>query len=43
MAEMSERMGLTLFFDEKTRSLKTADGKVIPPISYDTVIPPLPV
>ncbi len=43
LAEMSERMGLTLFFDEKARAIKTADGKVIPPISYDTVIPPLPV
>jgi len=43
LAEMSERLGLTLFFDEKTRSIKTGDGKVIPPLSYDTVVPPPPV
>jgi len=43
MAEMSERLGLALFYDEKSRSLKTGDGKPIQPISYDTVIPPLPV
>lgn len=43
LAEMSERLGLALFFDEKTRSVKTGDGKVITPISYDTVIPPHPV
>lgn len=40
MAEMSERLGLAVFYDEKNRALKTGDGKVIPPISYDTVIPP---
>ena len=39
MAEMSERLGLALFFDEKTRTIKTGDGRVIPPISYDTVVP----
>jgi len=43
LAEMSERLGLTLFFDEKTRTIKTGDGKVVPPMSYDTVIPPPPV
>ncbi len=43
LAEMSERLGLALFFDEKTRAVKTGDGKVIKPISYDTVIPPQPV
>jgi len=43
LAEMSERLGLTLFFDDKARAIKTADGKVIPPITYDTVIPPQPV
>jgi len=41
MAEMSERLGLALFFDEKTRTLKTGDGKAVPPISYETVIPPI--
>ena len=39
LAEMSERLGFMLFFDEKTREIKTGDGKVIPAISYDTVIP----
>jgi hypothetical protein len=29
---------LMLFFDEKTREIKTGDGKVIPALSYDTVI-----
>jgi hypothetical protein len=41
MAEMSERLGLAMFYDEKTRSLKACDGKVIQPISYDTVITPM--
>ena len=41
MAEMSERLGLALFFDEKTRTLKTGDGKVIPPLTYDSVVPKL--
>jgi predicted dehydrogenase len=39
LAEMSERLGLALFFDEKTRHVKTGDGKVIAPLSYDTVVP----
>ncbi|HWI59157.1 MAG TPA: Gfo/Idh/MocA family oxidoreductase [Bacillota bacterium] len=39
LAEMSERLGLALFYDEKTRTIKTGDGRVIPPLSYDTVIP----
>lgn len=41
LAEMSERFGLALFFDEKTRSIKTGDGRVVPPLSYDTVVPKL--
>lgn len=43
LAEMSERLGFTLFFDEKTRAIKTGDGKLIPPLTYDTVVPPPPV
>jgi hypothetical protein len=39
LAEMSERMSLTLLFDEKTRTIKTGNGKVISPISYDSVVP----
>jgi len=39
LAEMSERMSLTLLYDEKTRTVKTGDGKIVKPISYDTVLP----
>ncbi len=41
LAEMSERLGVVCFFDEKTRTIRTGDGKVMPPLSYDTVIPKL--
>jgi predicted dehydrogenase len=41
LAEMSERLGLALFFDEKTRTVKTGDGRIVPPLSYDTVIRPM--
>ena len=40
LAEMSERMSLTLLFDEKTRVIKTGDGRTVPPLSYDSIIPP---
>jgi hypothetical protein len=40
LAEMSERMGMTLFFDEKTRTIKNGSGKVVPPLTYDTVVEP---
>ena len=36
---MSERLDLTLLFDEKTRKIHTGGGKEVKPISYDTVIP----
>lgn len=39
LAEMSERLGLTLFFDEKTRTIKGGDGRLIPSLTYDTVVP----
>lgn len=39
LAEMSERLGIVCFFDEKTRTIRTGDGKVVPPMSYDTVVP----
>jgi predicted dehydrogenase len=39
LAEMSERLGLMLYFDGQTRTIKTGDGKVIKPISYDSNIP----
>jgi predicted dehydrogenase len=38
LAEMSERLNLTLLFDEKTRQITTGDGQVVPPLSYDTPI-----
>lgn len=39
MAEMSDRLGLALFFDEKTRKVKTRDGKVVHPLTYDSEAP----
>jgi predicted dehydrogenase len=42
LAEMAERLSLTLLFDEKTRTIRTGEGKIIPPISHDTIIPSTP-
>ncbi len=39
LAEMSERMGVVCFFDEKTRTIHDAAGKAMAPLSYDTVVP----
>ncbi|HEY0456427.1 MAG TPA: Gfo/Idh/MocA family oxidoreductase, partial [Verrucomicrobiae bacterium] len=39
LAEMAERLSLTLLFDEKTRAIKTGDGRIVPPLSYDTQLP----
>jgi predicted dehydrogenase len=39
LAEMSERMGLSLFYDEQSRAIKTGDGKTVTPLSYDTILP----
>ena len=41
LGEMSERLSLTLLYDEKTRNLLTSDGKKVKPISYDTPIRPM--
>lgn len=38
LAEMSERLGLALYYHPETRTIKTGDGKVIAPLSYDSVI-----
>jgi len=38
LAEMSERMSLTLLFDEKTRTIRTGDGQEVKPLDYDTVL-----
>src|SRR6185295_3588180 len=35
LADQSERTSLTLLFDEKTRQIKTGDGKVVPPLDYN--------
>ncbi len=34
LAEMSDRMGIACFFDEKSRKVTTADGKAVKPLSY---------
>ena len=39
LAEMAERLSLTLLWDEKTRTIKTGDGRVVPPLSYDNPPP----
>jgi predicted dehydrogenase len=39
LAEMSERLSTTLLFDAETRKIRTGDGRVIPAISYETVLP----
>src|SRR5207237_9626969 len=43
LAEMAERLSLTLLFDEKSRAVKTGDGRVVKPLSYDKVLPASPV
>ena len=39
LGEMSERLGLVLFYDEKNRLVKTSDGRVVPPLSYESIVP----
>jgi predicted dehydrogenase len=39
LAEMSERMSMTLLFDEKTRKIHSGDGRELRPLSYDTHLP----
>ncbi len=36
LAEMSERLGLALFFDPATRGIKTGDGRTVPPLTYES-------
>ena len=43
LAEMSERLGQSLFFDEKSRTIKLGDGKVMAPLGYETNVPKQPV
>ena len=35
LAEQSERQSLTLLFDGATRTIRTGDGGVVPPLSYE--------
>lgn len=37
LAEMSDRLGIACFFDEKTRKVTDRSGKVIPAITYGTL------
>ena len=37
LAEMSNRLGEMLFFDEKTRKIRTGSGREIQPITYGTL------
>lgn len=39
LAEMSERLGMVCFFDEKTRTVRNGEGKVVPVMGYNTVVP----
>lgn len=41
LAEMSERLGLALFFDADKRRITNASGRTIAPITYDTKLPKL--
>jgi predicted dehydrogenase len=40
LAEMSERMSLTLLFDEATRTIRTGTGKKVKPLSYENEFKP---
>ena len=39
LAEMSERLGMSCFFHPESRTIKSGDGRVIPALNYDTVVP----
>ncbi len=39
LAEMSERLGLTLFFDGPTRKIRTGEGKVLKPLDHGNHAP----
>ncbi len=41
LAEMSERLGLSLFFHEKTRTVTTDHGQAVPLLTYDSAVPPI--
>ena len=35
LAEMSERQGMTCYFDEKTRKVTNGEGKEVKPMTYE--------
>ncbi|MGZ8921271.1 MAG: hypothetical protein ACXW3L_09825, partial [Limisphaerales bacterium] len=35
LAEMAERMGVTCYFDEKTRKITNGEGKELKPLTYE--------
>lgn len=37
LAEMAERLSMTLMFDPATRAITTGDGRRIPPLTYDSI------
>lgn len=37
LAEMSDRLKITCLFDEKTRKIKTGDGKEVKPLTYGSI------
>ena len=37
LAEMSERLGVMCYFDDKTRKITTSDGKELQPLTYGSV------
>jgi len=39
LAEMAERLSLMLLFDPQTRTVRTGDGKVVPPMDYNSIGP----
>ena len=39
LAEMSERLGMVCFFDEKTRTIRNGEGKAVAPMNHDTPVP----
>jgi predicted dehydrogenase len=38
LAEMSERMNIMCLFDERTRTIRTGDGRVVEPLSYESEV-----
>jgi predicted dehydrogenase len=39
LAEMSERLGLMLYFDPESRKIRTGDGKTVSPVGYGSNTP----